>query len=164
MKTVLILRHGKSSWKNENLSDHDRPLKKRGIRDAIRMGELIKEEEIVPDVILCSTAKRAKSTAELAAETIYFEENIQYCRTLYHGSSYNYYEKLASLENDLKIAMVVGHNPGLEELLLDLASVDEWMPTAALAQIELKINSWQELKIGFPGKLVGFWFPRGLDI
>ena len=163
MKTVLILRHGKSSWNNVNLSDHDRPLKKRGIRDAVRMGELIKEEEIVPSVILCSTAKRAKTTAELAAEAFDFEGNIQYCRSLYHGSSYNYYEKLAALDNDLNIAMVIGHNPGLEELLIDLAAVDEWMPTAALAQIELRINSWQKLKIDVHGKMVGFWFPRGLD-
>jgi len=164
MKTVLILRHAKSSWNNLGLSDHDRPLKKRGFRDAVRMGKLIKSEEIIPDVILCSTAKRAKKTAELASEVFDYEKNIQYCRSLYHGSSFNYYEKLASLDNDYDIAMVVGHNPGLEELLMDLAGVDEWMPTAALAQIELKITSWQELKIDIPGKMVGFWYPRGLDL
>jgi phosphohistidine phosphatase len=64
MKSVLILRHAKSSWKHPELSDHDRPLNKRGKRDAPIMGRLLKKEDLVPDIIMTSTAIRARSTAE----------------------------------------------------------------------------------------------------
>src|SRR5215510_9473869 len=64
MKTLLLLRHAKSSWKDSDLDDHDRPLNQRGKRDAPRMGQLLKDEQLVPEFILCSSAKRCRKTAE----------------------------------------------------------------------------------------------------
>jgi phosphohistidine phosphatase len=162
MKTLLILRHGKSSWKNIGLADHDRPLKKRGKRDAYKIGELIKNEGIIPGVVLSSTAKRARDTAELVFDAIGEDGNIQLHSSLYHGDSEDYKSMISAVEKDCQIIMVVGHNPGLEELLYDLTEVNEWMPTACLAQVEFMIDSWNELVKSSDGKLVNFWLPRGL--
>ena len=75
-KELLIMRHAKSSWGNETLSDHDRPLNKRGLRDAPRMAQLLVEWELVPEIMLCSTAKRARMTAQLLVE-IFGNESVQ---------------------------------------------------------------------------------------
>jgi phosphohistidine phosphatase len=162
MKTLLILRHGKSSWKHGYLADHDRPLKKRGIRDARRIGELLKDEGLTPEITLSSSAKRAKDTAELVIEFYHQIVRVQHHRTLYHGYPSDYIELLGSLEDSYKIVMVVGHNPGLEELLFTLTGVNESMPTAGLAHVELGINNWGELNLSVNGLLKNFWYPRNL--
>lgn len=162
MKTLLILRHGKSSWKHVGLADHDRPLSKRGKRDALKIGELIKSEELVPDIVLSSTAKRARDTAELVLDVVGEEGDIRLYPPLYHGDSSDYQEAISSLEADYGIVMVVGHNPGLEELLYDLTESNEWMPTACLAQVEFKIDSWQDIDLFPNGRLINLWVPRGL--
>ena len=162
MKILLILRHGKSSWKHVELADHDRPLKKRGKRDALRMGDLILNEGLVPDVILCSTAKRAMDTAELVEEACGMVDRIQFHRSLYHGYSSDYCDLLKFQEDENDVVMVVGHNPGLEELLLELTGVDEWLPTAGLAQVEFDIETWRELNQYKQGHLVSLSFPRAL--
>ena len=78
MKTLLILRHAKSSWKHTNLSDHERPLNKRGKKAAPLIGQLLYEQDLVPDIILSSTARRARNTAEIVAEVSGFEGEIYY--------------------------------------------------------------------------------------
>jgi len=163
MKTLLLLRHGKSSWSNDDLADHERPLKKRGIRDSERIGSLIKEEEIIPDVVFCSTAKRAKDSAQIVTESCGFDGDIIYDRTLYHGYSSDFIELLLGLENNEQIVMIVGHNPGLEEFLSELIDEEEWLPTAALAQVSLKINGWIELDEYTQGELLNLWRPRELN-
>ena len=94
MKTLLVLRHAKSSWKNATLADYERPLNKRGKRDAPRMGELIKQEGIVPDLIISSSAERALATAEAVARASGYESEIQTTRQLYHGWPDNYIEAI----------------------------------------------------------------------
>ncbi|MGB7661527.1 MAG: histidine phosphatase family protein [Nitrososphaeraceae archaeon] len=83
MKTLLIMRHAKSSWKEQDLPDYDRPLNKRGKNDAPRMGKLLKDEDLVPDLIMSSTAVRAKKTAELVAKTRKYKGKIVLDRSLY---------------------------------------------------------------------------------
>ena len=83
MKRLLIMRHAKSSWKDTDLTDHERPLKKRGKDDAHRMGKLLRSKKIVPDIILCSTAMRARETAKLLAESMKFKDKIKYSDSLY---------------------------------------------------------------------------------
>jgi len=163
MKTLLILRHGKSSWKNDDLSDHERPHKKRGKRDAPKMRKLIREEGLIPDIILSSTARRAKDTTLLAIEAMDYNDEIQFRRDLYHTWSGDIIEILQRLGPSIQVAMVVGHNPGLEELLDSLAGAEEWLPTAALAHLELPISSWDQLEEDIDGKLVNLWRPRELD-
>ncbi|MHA1443668.1 MAG: SixA phosphatase family protein [Candidatus Hodarchaeales archaeon] len=163
MKTLLILRHGKSSWKQRQLSDHDRPLKKRGKQDSLRIGELLQNEGLIPDIILSSDAKRAKETAELVRESCGQIDRIQYHRSLYHGYTRDYIELIVSLDDLDNIVMVVGHNPGLEELLCELTGVNEWMPTAGLAHVELEISDWIEIDYSSKGNLINLWYPRNLS-
>lgn len=160
MKTLLIMRHGKSSWKNDDLADHDRPLAKRGRVDVPRMGALLRDENLVPDIIFCSTAKRAKETTKLFIDASGFDGTVHYHRSIYQGYISDYIDLLRSLNLSCKIAMVVGHNPGVEELLSTLVDVDEWMPTACIAQVRLSFENWQGMNEYSAGELVNLWRPR----
>jgi len=163
MKTLLILRHAKSSWKDMSLTDHDRPLKKRGLRDAPRMGKLLREEGLVPDLILSSTAKRALKTAVLVADASGYEGDIDVQREFYPGYPDTYIDVLRETGDEVQIVMVVGHNPGLEELLDRLTEAGEFLPTAALAQVTLPVQSWDELNYETSGEMVNLWLPRALQ-
>jgi phosphohistidine phosphatase len=85
MKTLLLMRHAKSSWKEKNLPDHDRSLKKRGKKNAIQVGELLKTKGLVPQKIFCSTAERASKTAAIVAKECGYHEEIEYRDDLYSG-------------------------------------------------------------------------------
>ncbi len=162
MKTLLVLRHAKSSWNNAGMGDHERPLNKRGKNDAPRMGKLIKTEEITPDLIISSTANRALMTAERVALTADYEEVIETNRNFYLAPPEVYIHFLNDVDNNNERVMVVGHNGGVEDLVAELTG--EWvrMPTAALAQIALPINNWSELTEETEGELVNHWIPKQL--
>ena len=162
MKTLLILRHAKSSWTDSALADHDRPLNKRGNRDAPRMGQLLRVEGLQPDLIISSSAKRARKTAELAAEECGFEGEICLSRDLYAFSAEPYIDVLSELADEYQIVMIVGHNPSMEELLELLTGEYQRFPTAALAQIELPIDSWGQLDDEVEGRLINLWRPKEL--
>jgi phosphohistidine phosphatase len=117
VKTLLILRHAKSSWKDLYLADHDRLLNKRGKRDAPRMGQLLLDEGLLPDLIISSTAKRARKTVEGLLEGSGYSLEVQYTRDFYHGYPETFIAILSELDDKYEQVMVVGHNPGLEELL-----------------------------------------------
>jgi len=162
MKTVLILRHAKSSWKDDSLPDHDRPLNKRGMSDAPRMGQLLRQEDLLPDLILCSTARRTRKTAELVAEESGYEGELRLTRDLYATDAQAYLEVLAELDDGFERVMLVGHNPASEELLEELTGGFERMPTGALARVDLPIEHWSELENEPEGKLVHLWRPKEL--
>jgi phosphohistidine phosphatase len=162
MKTIILLRHGKSSWKDDSLADHDRPLKKRGKTDAKKIGSLIKDEDIIPEVIYCSTAKRTRDTVSFMLANLPYDGEVIFCRDLYHGYTYDFIELLNALRNDINCVMIVGHNPGLEEFLSDLTDTIEWLPTAALAWIEVEIESWGNFDEYTEGRLINIWRPREL--
>jgi len=164
MKTLLVLRHAKSSWRESELADHDRPLNKRGKRDAPRMGELMRVEGLLPDLILTSSARRAHRTAELVAEASGYDGEVQVSRDLYAAGPEEFVEALAGLMPVLDTVLVVGHNPGVEELLEMLTDEAPAMPTAALAQVELDIEGWADLEGEVTGRLVNLWLPRDLDM
>ena len=164
MKTLLVLRHGKSSWKNASLSDHERPLQRRGRRDATRMGKLLLREELVPDLIVSSSAERALRTAEIAALACDYEAEIEVTRAFYHAGPETYIERVQDLPSGYERVLVVGHNPGMEELVALLTGVDERFPTAALAQIELPVEDWGELELSSEGQLINLWLPKEVDI
>ena len=163
MKTILLLRHAKSSWKEEGLRDHARPLNKRGLRDAPRMGALIEEQKIRPDMILSSSAVRAIRTAEAVAEACGAETPLVQQEELYLASSGSCIEIVRYLDESFHRILLVGHNPGISDLLGQLTGCDALMPTAALAQIKLPIEKWNALSLQTAGRLVALWRPRELE-
>lgn len=161
-KTVLILRHAKSSWANGTLADHDRPLNARGNRDAPRMGRLLRREGLLPDLIITSTARRARATAELVGAAAGYEGEIEATRDFYLAPPPAYVRRLRALPSHVGRVLVVGHNPGMEELVEVLVGAEERFPTAALAQVALPIASWSELTLRTAGELLNLWRPKEL--
>ena len=162
MKTLLILRHAKSSWDHPGLRDHDRPLNPRGRRDAPRMGRFLVERDLVPERIVSSTAVRARTTAELAAGEFDPEVEIETTSDLYLASPDNYVDVVEAMGGAEERLMVVGHNPGITALVWHLTGDGEHMPTAALAAVELDIDDWPELGSARRGRLIGLWRPKAL--
>ncbi len=162
MKTLLILRHAKSSWDNERLADHARPLAARGRGDAPRMGELLRQQDLVPDLIIASTAKRARETAALVIETSGYGGELRLEDNFYMGGPEDYIEALQRLPDTYEQVLVIGHNPGMEMLLEELTGEWERLPTAALAQVSLPIAHWNELDEVTAGELEHLWTPRAL--
>jgi len=163
MKILLLLRHAKSSWKNPGLADINRPLNKRGKRDAPRMGMLLREQDLVPDIILSSPAIRTRKTAQAVSIESGYEYDIEIHDEFYPGNPYSFIETLTAMPDQIKKALIVAHNPGLEEFLDVLTGESARMPTSALAQISLPINSWSELINREEGKLVDLWRVKELD-
>ena len=162
MKSLLVLRHAKSSWKHLELSDYDRPLNGRGKRDAPRMGKHLRQEGLVPDRILTSSAKRARKTANKVAKASGYAGKVKKLDAFYDTVSGVYFETLQALPNKYQRVMVVGHNPTMEELVNHLTRHIKRMPTAALAHIELPIERWETLDLYTKGTLVNLWTPKTL--
>ena len=164
MKTLLLLRHAKSSWKDDSITDHERPLNKRGKKTAPLMGHLLRENNLVPELIVSSTAVRARTTAEAAAEACGYPGEVTLTEELYlatAGEILKYAQDRT--EETLGRIMLVGHNPGMEELVNILSGQREPFPTAALAVFELGIDSWRKLELGIEVKLENVWRPRELE-
>jgi phosphohistidine phosphatase len=162
VKTVLLLRHAKSSWKDPGLDDHDRPLNKRGKKAAPRMGRLLAEEDLVPELILSSTARRARDTAERVAEAAGYEGDIEQRPDLYHAAPHAYFDALDTVSDDVQRVMLVGHNPAMEVLVAMLSGTHHRFPTAALAEIALDIDAWRDARDG-TARLMNLWLPRELE-
>jgi len=162
MKTLLILRHAKSSWADPGMADHDRPLNDRGKRDAPRMGRLIAEQGLHPDVIVSSTAKRARSTTQRVIEAGGFTCPKHLLEELYLAPPETYMETLRQLDDTGQRVLAIGHNPGLEGLVALLTGGYETLPTAALVQIDFDVDSWSQLATPARGQLVGIWRPKEL--
>ena len=124
MKLLYLARHAKSSWKNMDLSDIDRPLNKRGKKDAPFMGKILSKKGINPDLIISSPAKRARKTALVIAEEISYPINsIQYEDNVYESSSRELLEFVKSIDDEYNSVMIFGHNPGFTMLHNYLCSV-----------------------------------------
>ena len=146
MKTLLVLRHGKSSWDDASLADHDRPLKKRGRRGARSIGRQLREHGLLPDLVLSSTARRARGTARRCLEAAGGEPRLELTRDLYASGAARHLEVIAArARDDDATVMVVGHNPDLEHLVERLSGLPTPLKTAFLAVIDVEIGSWAEL-------------------
>lgn len=144
------------------MSDHERTLNKRGRNAAPRVGQLLVDEGLTPELILCSTAQRAKETAELVMSVSGCESiPIIHLDELYLAPPAAYFAMLNLHAGECETVMVVGHNPGLEDLVNQLTGQPVTMATAALAKIQT--NSWPELVSQPVGQLVDHWLVRDLD-
>lgn len=162
MKTLLIMRHGKSSWKHKDLADHERPLAKRGVRDSGMMGEFIREKELTPQLILSSTAVRTIQTAQIFSEVDGFHGNTIALDSLYLAEAEIYVQELKKLSDEYERVMVIGHNPGLETLLQMITGRIEALPTGVIAYVSLPISKWAELEGDAEGELIQLWRPKEL--
>lgn len=162
MKTLLLMRHAKSSWKDDKLSDHERPLKNRGIKEAKRIAKEIKKNNLIPDLILSSTAIRAKQTAEIIIEKLDIQGPVKYSDELYMAEPQDFVNVLNTVSNDHDIVMIVGHNPGLEALMQILDGEIESLPTGGLGHLVLVIDKWKDLSLDTMGEMVSFWKPKDL--
>jgi len=163
MKTLLLMRHAKSSWKDQDLTDHERPLKKRGRKDAKRIAKVIKTNDLIPDLILSSSATRAVQTVEIITENLDFTNEVIYSDALYMGEPEDFVEALKTLDNDTQKVMIVAHNPGLEAYLQIIDGEIEAMPTSALGYLTLSLEDWKDLTYETMGDLIGFWTPKSLE-
>lgn len=160
MKTLILMRHAKSSWKHPELADRERPLNKRGEKDAPRMGKLIREEGLEPQVILSSSAVRCAKTAEIVAEKLDYKQEVQYLDDLYLAEPNVILDQFRNLPEEIETVLVVGHNPGLEGLLQILTMQVDALPTGAVAVVEVPVRTWQALDVRIDCKLTKFWKPK----
>ena len=151
MKTLLLVRHAKSDWSHHGLDDHERPLNRRGKRDAPEMGRRLAERGVAPDVILSSDAVRARTTAELIAEAIGFgASRVITDERLYAASADEVLRVVGELDGDLSVAIVVGHNPEMASLAHRFSEEIHEMPTCAVAEYEFEVDAWYELEDALP--------------
>lgn len=172
MKTIYVLRHAKSSWQDLSLSDHERPLAPRGEKAAPLMGQVLTAFDNPPTLILTSTAKRARKTAEMVADSFrkyasprrYAEEwEVIVNPAIYSASTSTLIKILKELPPKHDAVVIVGHNPVMEEFVSSLCfNVDHgglFLPTATLAQVVAEIDQWDQLQKGV-GILQALIFPR----
>ncbi len=144
MKTLTILRHAKSSWSDRSLPDHDRPLNARGERDAPMMAGRLRQAGIRPSLILCSSAVRAGATAkEIAKEISYPLEFLQREKGLYHAGVNGLLDILAKQDLGFNSILIVGHNPGLTDLVnLLVPDLTDNLPTCGFVSIVVDRDDW----------------------
>ncbi len=162
MKTLYIIRHAKSSWSSSAKSDFERPLNKRGERDAPIMGDMLKQKNILPDLIIASPANRAKTTAMIIANSIlYKEDDIFFIKDLYLASNEEILDILKSVDPAINSLFLVGHNPGLTDLINQLSDrhIDN-LPTTGIYAIEFDVSSWKLLDSSC-AKTLFFEYPKG---
>jgi phosphohistidine phosphatase len=163
MKTLLILRHAKSSWKDVSLSDFERPLNDRGRNAAPLVGGLIKEKRIKPDLVLCSPAERARETAALVLKSSKIECPLRYDQRIYEAGVSDLLEVISQVGVESRTLLIVGHNPGLDGLLERLTGDGRHMSTAALAQVSIDIEEWGSI-LDHTGHLDWIVKPRELPL
>lgn len=146
MKTLFILRHAKSSWDNPDLSDFERPLNRRGLNAAKFIGELIYRRKLAPELIVSSPAKRARQTAVLVKEVAEISRPIEFDERIYEASPHGLFNLIREFDDRWESILIVGHNPGFENLVRVLTGEAASMPTAALAKVNLNLESWSELE------------------
>jgi phosphohistidine phosphatase len=170
MLELLLLRHAKSRWDDPGTADQDRDLAPRGLAAATGMGRLIRDLDLAPDQVLCSTARRAVHTWELSAAALGTAPPVRFDERLYLAAPEQMIAIARKLGGDARRLLLVGHDPGMHRLAVRLAGSGDArlrdrlaakFPTAGLARYRLDLARWADFR-GAPGELLGFWRPRDL--
>ena len=156
----MILRQAKSSWADGSLDDGQRPRNGRGESDAPRVGGLIRRQSLLPDLIVSSDAVRAETTARAVAAAAGYDGKIQLSPDLYHATPAAIVEVVRKIPDSARTLMIVGHKPGLEDLVAQLTGQRVELPTAALVHISLPVDRWADVDGSREAKLVDIWHPR----
>jgi phosphohistidine phosphatase len=159
VKKVYIIRHAKSSWKDETLDDFERTLNKRGKSNAVMMGSLLKEKNIMPDIILSSPAKRAKITAEIIAKKVDYLKDIVFDDGVYESTQSKLHKILTKVDDKNGILFLVGHNPSLNMLVEGYVELNENIPTCGVVEIEFECDKWADIDAK-NAKLISFDYPK----
>lgn len=145
MKRVLVYRHAKTEKAGDNMADFVREITDVGERQARSIGKLLAGEELLPELILSSDAVRAVQTAELTAEEAGYDGEIREQEELYGADAKDYITVLRQQDDTYSTLMIVGHNPAIEDLLESLLGRHEKMKTGWIAELELSVDSWEQL-------------------
>jgi phosphohistidine phosphatase len=157
--TLFLMRHAKSSFREGNMPDHDRPLNARGRQAAPAMGQLLVARGASLDRVLTSSAVRALETAKAVCREINFSGPIDITSRLYLAEPEVYVDALADFGGDDKCVLVVGHNPGISDLLRRWTGHKEEMQAGAIAQLQLDVPNFREAKVSAKYKLIGYFPP-----
>ena len=160
-RILYLLRHAKSSWKDDSLADFDRPLKGRGRDAAEQMGKRLASEKLEDAVLICSPAARTRETAQLVLKHSGLRMDQRFDERIYEASLRDLLQVVSEIPDEKQTAMLIGHNPGFAELLAFLTGEARAMPTCALAKIKLEVASWKDAR-GGEGSLKLFLTPKGL--
>jgi len=161
MKTLYLIRHAKSSWKDIDLKDYERPLNKRGLRDAPFMASLLQQDNILPELIISSPAIRAYNTAIIFAEIMGYDiKKIEQHKRLYEADIDDFVNVISPINDEIKTLFIFSHNPGITLFNNWLADkrIDN-IPTTGIVRLELKIKKWENISFDC-GKLITFDFPK----
>lgn len=148
MKTLYLLRHAESSRREPGLLDFDRPLDGRGREDAPLVGRLIRKRKLPVDLMISSPAARARQTAALVRESAGLTAELLFDERIYEADASRLLEVVTQVAESANALMLVGHNPGMEELLTLLTGERRGMPTAALACVALEAEKWGKARAG----------------
>ena len=162
MKYLYLIRHAKSSWKDSSLDDHDRPLNRRGQRDAPMMGKRLRHRAIKPDLMLSSTALRGVKTAQALAEEIgYPEQEINYQKALYHASPSGILSQISQIHDQHQTLFLIGHNPSMTDLAdqLTYANIDN-IVTCGVYALALNIGSWSQIRADGKASRLFYDYPK----
>ena len=164
MKKLIIIRHCKSSWSDLTLNDFDRPLNNRGIQDGNLMSKELSKKIDNVDLLISSSSKRTRLTADFFIESIKINK-ISFIDDLYHSSSENIINKLKKISNTHESIMLIGHNPGLTDLVNKLTSINLYnLPTCGVAIVNLNIKNWDLIKNFSEYDLEWMKFPKQLKL
>lgn len=159
MKKLYIMRHAKSDWNDESLDDYDRPLNKRGEKDAPFMAKLLKQKDAKLDLIISSPAKRAIQTANILAKQLNYTKAIQQNQYIYEAYVNTLQEIVSYIHDDHDIVALVGHNPGVSALAYMLSSSKESFATSAFIEITFEADSWMSVNKEH-SKVLSYEFPK----
>ncbi len=171
MKTLLLLRHAKSSWDNDSLADHERPLAPRGRRAATVMASYLIDQGHLPDLVLCSTSVRTRQTWAGVEDELGTTVAVEFLEDLYLADPGRMLRLLRHHGGEAETVLMIGHNPGTHELALALSDAGDTgrvermyrkFPTAALAVIQFDIETWMDATPGL-GTLISFTRPKDLS-
>ncbi len=161
MRILYLLRHAKSSWNDVTLRDFDRPLKNRGREAAERIGKRMAAETLSNPLVICSPAVRTRETAEIVLPNANLQTEPRFDERIYEASLQELVQIVTEIPDDKEAAIMIGHNPGFEELLSFLTGEHRRMPTCALAKIRFGDVSWNDVRAG-EGSLEWFIAPKEL--
>lgn len=162
MKKVYIIRHAKSSWRDMSLDDYERPLNKRGKRNAPLMGRVLSSKGVEPDLIISSPAFRAKSTAEIIAEEINYTNKILFREEVYEAAANTLHKILLNIDEEVSTLFIIGHNPGLNSLAYRYLNFSQNIPTCGIVEIEFDCKSWKHID-SKSARLISFEYPKRYD-